>query len=144
MSLELASRRSALVDCGHGRGCQQRRVAAEHKISIPEFSIPKISIPDLLYGLLAISGWLATTALIVGGVFVALFVAAGNGTMAGFFAQFDLLARHYLAAEPLRRAAFDGQLLIVVGSVFAVTAFLRRTALMAIFLGGTDGPTITN
>ena len=134
MSLELASPRSALVDRGHGRGCQQRRTAAEQRISIP----------GLLYGLLAISGWLATTALIVGGVFVALFVAAGNGTMAGFFAQFDLLARHYLAAEPLHRAAFDAQLLLAVGSVFAVTAFLQRKALMAIFLGGTDGPTITN
>jgi len=90
------------------------------------------------------SGWLATTALIVGGVFVALFVAAGNGTLAGFFEQFDLLARHYLAAEPLRRAAFDGQLLIAAAIVFAVTAFFRRKALMAILLGGTDGPTITN
>ena len=90
------------------------------------------------------SGWLATTALIVGGVFVALFVAAGNGTLAGFFEQLDLLARHYLAAKPLRRAAFDGQLLIAAAIVFAVTAFFRRKALMAILLGGTDGPTITN
>ena len=144
MSLDLASLRSTLVDRGYGRVCQLRRAATEQMISFPEISIPKISIPGLLYGLLAISGWLATTALIVGGVFVALFVAAGNGTMAGFFAQFDLLARHYLAAEPLRRAAFDGQLLVATGSVFAVTAFLRRNALMAIFLGGTDGPTITN
>ena len=144
MSLELASPRSPLVDRGHGRACQQRRTATEQKISIPKISIPKISISGLLYGLLAISGWLATTALIVGGVFVAVFVAAGNGTMAGFFTQSDLLARHYLAAEPLHRAAFDAQLLLAVGSVFAVTAFFRRKALMAIFLGGTDGPIITN
>ncbi|MDP3674687.1 MAG: hypothetical protein Q8R44_06280 [Novosphingobium sp.] len=123
------------MDRGYERALHQQRLAAREQ---------KLSIPGVLYALLAMSGWLATTALIVGGVFVALFVAAGNGTLAGFFEQFDLLARHYLAAEPLRRAAFDGQLLIAAAIVFAVTAFFRRKALMAIFLGGTDGPTITN
>ena len=135
MSLKLASPRSASVERGYGRALHQQRRAAREQ---------KLSIPGLLYGLLAMSGWLATTALIVGGVFVALFVAAGGGTLAGFFEQFDLLARHYLVAEPLRRAAFDGQLLIAAGLVFAVTAFFRRKALMAILLGGTDGPTSTN
>ena len=134
-SPELASAGSASVDRGYGRALHQQQRAAREQ---------KPSIPGVLYGLLAMSGWLATTALIVGGVFVALFVAAGNGTMAGFFEQFDLLARHYLAAEPLRRAAFEGQLLIAAAIVFAVTAFFRRKALMAILLGGTDGPTITN
>ena len=135
MSPELASPGSASVGRGEARAFyQQRRAARYHSLSIP----------SLLYGLLAMSGWLATTALIVGGVFVALFLAAGNGTLAGFFEQSDLLASHYLAAEPMRRAAFDGQLLIAAGIVFAVTAFFRRKALMVIFLGGTDGPTITN
>ena len=134
-SPELASPRSASVDRGYGRALQQQRRAAREQ---------RLSIPGLLYALLAMSGWLATTALIVGGVFVALFVAAGNGTLAGVFEQFDLLARHYLAAEPLRRAAFDGQLLIAAAIVFAVTAFFRRKALMSIFVGGTDGPTSTN
>ena len=134
MSPELASPRSASVDRGYGRLLHQQRRAAREQ---------KLSIPGVLHGLLAMAGWLATTALIVGGVFVALFLAAGNGTLAGFFEQIDLLARHYLAAEPLRRAAFDGQLLIVAAIVFAVTAFFRRKALMAILLGGTDGPTVT-
>ena len=135
MSPELASPRSVWVDRGYGRALHRQRRAAREQ---------KLSIPGLLYGLLALTGWLATTALIVGGVFVALFVAAGNGTLAGFFEHLDLLARHYLAAEPLRRAAFDGQLLIAAAIVFAVTGFFRRKALMAIFLGGTDGPTSTN
>ena len=135
MSLELASPRSASGDRGCGRALHQRLCAAREQ---------KLSIPGLLSGLLALTGWLATTALIVGGVFVALFVAAGNGTLAGSFGQFDLLARHYLAAEPLRRAAFDGQLVIAAAIVFVVTAFFRRGSLMAIFLGGTDGPTVTN
>ena len=117
----------------YARALQQRRAAREQRVSIP----------GLLYALLALTGWLATTGLIVGGVFVALLVAAGNGTLAGFFEQGDLLARHYLAAEPLRRAAFDGQLLIAAAIVFVVTAFLRRGSLMAVFWGGTDGPTVT-
>ena len=135
MSLELARAGLSPVDRHYARALQQqRRAAREHRLSIP----------DVLYALLALTGWLATTGLIVGGVFVALFVAAGNGTRAGFFEQSDLLASHYLAAEPMRRAAFDGQLLIAAGIVFAVTAFFRRKALMAILWGGTDGPTITN
>ena len=135
MSLELARAGLSPVDRHYARALQQQRRAAREQ---------RVSIPGGLYALLALTGWLATTALIVGGVFVALFVAAGNGTLAGFFEQFDLLARHYLAAEPLRRAAFDGQLLIVAAIVFTVTAFFRRKALMAILFGGTDGPTITN
>ena len=134
-SPELASPRSASVDRGYGRALQQQRRAARER---------RVSIPGVLYALLALTGWLVTTALIVAGVFVALFVAAGNGTLAGFFEQLDLLARHYLAAEPFRRAAFDGQLLIGAAIVFVVTAFFRRGSLMAAFLGGTDGPTITN
>lgn len=112
---------------------RQKRGAPEHRLSIS----------GVLYALLALTGWLATTALIVAGVFVALFVAAGNGTLAGSFEQLDLLARHYLAAGPLRRAAFDGQLLIGAAIAFAVTAFFRRGSLMAVFWGGTDGPTVT-
>lgn len=123
-------------DRDYARAARRQR----HKRGAPE---QRLSIPGLLYALLALSGWLATTALIVGGVFVALFVAAGNGTLAGFFEQIDLLARHYLAAEPLRRAAFDGQLLIGAAIVFVVTAFFRRGSLMAVFWGGTDGPTVT-
>ena len=124
------------VDRDYARAARWQR----QKRGAPE---QRLSVPDLLYALLALAGWLATTALIVAGAFVALFVAAGNGTCAGFFEQLDLLARHYLAAEPLRRAAFDEQLLIGAAIVFVVTAFFRRSSLMAVFLGGTDGPTVT-
>ena len=123
-------------DRDYARAARRQR----HKHGAPEH---RLSISGLLYALLALAGWLATTALIVVGVFVALFVAAGNGTLAGFFEQLDLLARHYLAAEPFRRAAFDEQLLIGAAIVFVVTAFFRRSSLMAAFLGGTDGPTVT-
>jgi hypothetical protein len=123
-------------DPGHdgALGRRQRRAAREQKLFTA----------SVLYGALALTGWLATTALIVGGVFVALFAAAGNGTLAGFFEQLDLLARHYLTADPLRRGEFDGQLLIAAGIAFFVAAFFRRASLMSIFWGGTDGPTISN
>ena len=136
MMPELARTESYSLGRDYARAAPRQR----HKRGAPEH---RLSISGVLYALLALSGWLATTALIVAGVFVALFVAAGNGTLAGFFEQFDLLARHYLAAEPLRRAAFDGQLLIGAAIVFVVTAFFRRKALMAVFWGGTDGPTVT-
>ena len=113
---------------------RQKRLAREHTLSAP----------SLLYVLLALTGWLATTWLIVAGLFVALFLAAGNGTLAGFFEQIELLARHYLAAEPVRQAAFGQQLVVAGSTVFVVTAFFRRRAVTDIFLGGTDGATITN
>lgn len=103
---------------------------------------PKLSIPGLLYVLLALSGWLATTLLSASGAFVVLFWAAGNGTIPGFFEQLELLARHYLAAAPERRDLFDGQLLFAAALVFTTTGFFRRGALIAVFLGGTDGPTV--
>lgn len=102
----------------------------------------ELSIPGLLYVLLALSGWLATTLLSAAGVFVVLFWAAGNGTMPGFFEQLELLARHYQAAAPLRRDLFDSQLLFAAALVFTATGFFRRGALIAVFLGGTDGPTV--
>ena len=136
MMPELASTESYPLGRDYARAARRQR----HKRGAPE---PRLSIPGVLYVLLALTGWFATTVLIVAGVFVALFVAAGNGTLAGFFEQIDLLARHYLAAEPQRREAFDGQLLIGAAIVFVVTAFLRRSSLMAVFWGGTDGPTVT-
>ena len=134
MSLELAparAPRSALRDVVRA-GRRLRQNAAREG---------KLVIPDLLYVLLALTGWLATTLLNTAGVFVALFWAAGNGTWAGFFEQLELLARHYLAAAPERRALFDGQLLFAGAFLFTATGFFRRFALIAVFLGGTDGPT---
>ncbi len=96
----------------------------------------KMSFASILYQSLALSGWLATTALATAGLFVILFLLAGNGTLGGLFEQLDLLARHYLTAEPVRRAAFEVQLLAIVGIVFATTAFFRRAALIAIFKTG--------
>jgi hypothetical protein len=105
---------------------------------------PKISFGDFLYRSLALLGWVATTALTTAGLFVALFVLAGNGTLASFFEQGDLLARHYLEADVARRAAFDVQLLTVIALAFACAGFFRRTALIAIIKGAVDGPPSTD
>lgn len=105
---------------------------------------PRLSFGGVLYMALALSGWLATTALTTAGLIVVVFVLAGNGSLAGFFEQSDLLARHYLDADALRRATFDVQLLTIVSIIFAGTGFFRRTALIALIKGAVDGPRSLN
>ena len=99
------------------------------------------SIGGAIYVTLAICGWLATTILASAGLFVVLFVMAGNGSPDGFFAQVNLLASHYLAADAARRASFDSQAMIFIALVVIATGFFRRAALTTIIrTGGTGGP----
>ena len=99
------------------------------------------SIGDAIYVALGVCGWLATTVLASAGLFVVLFVMAGNGSPDGFFTQVNLLAAHYLAADAARRASFDGQAMIFIASVVMATAFFRRAALTMIYrTGGAGGP----
>jgi hypothetical protein len=93
----------------------------------------KITLGGVLYRSLVLAGWVATTALTTAGLLVTVFVLAGNGTLAGFFTQVDLLARHYLDADAARRATFDLQFWAVLGIVFVCTGFFRRTSLFAIY-----------
>lgn len=132
---EPASWGKPVGDAGYARALKQ-------KLRVRAKGYGKLSAANALYGLLALTGWLATTALATGGLFVALFVAAGNGTLPGFFEQLDLLARHYLVAEPLQRATFDAQFLAAITIIFLATGFFRRAALFAIFKGGVDGPVV--
>lgn len=105
---------------------------------------PRISVSGFLYLVLAMSGWLATTALTTAGLIVVVFVLAGNGSLAGLFEHADLLARHYLDADASGRRAFDVQLLTIVAIIFAGTGFFRRTALIALIKGAVDGPRSLN
>ncbi|UVO53796.1 hypothetical protein [Sphingomonas sp. SUN039] len=99
-----------------------------------------VVLGDLLYVSLAFLGWLATTLLAAAGCFVVLFALAGNGSVGGFFAQVERLAWHYLAADGPRRAAFDGQLFVIVLIILFATGFFRRASLISIFkTGGVDG-----
>ena len=96
---------------------------------------------DYLHDGLCVVGWLATTVLASAGLFVVLFVMAGNGSPDGFFTQVNLLAAHYLAADAARRASFDGQAMIFIAVVVMATGFFRRAALTTIFrTGGAGGP----
>jgi hypothetical protein len=97
---------------------------------------PRISIGELIYGVLAILGWIATTLLTAAGCFVVLAFMAGNGSLAGFFGQLNLLAGHYLAAAPASRGEFDINLLMFVAIIVVGTAFFRRAALISIFTRG--------
>lgn len=86
-------------------------------------------------------GWLATTALTTAGLFVALFFAAGNLKLAGFFEQVALLSTRYGEVEPAGRHEFNANLTIVFAIAFVATAMFRRAALVRIIkTGGVDGP----
>lgn len=98
------------------------------------------SISSVLYNGLAVVGWLATTLLATAGLFVALFVAAGNGTFDGFFEQVALLSTHYGQVDAVARAPFNRELTIAFAVVLAITGFFRRASLVRIFTtGGVDG-----
>lgn len=121
-------------DPGYKRALRkQRRASRRRDLSL--------SFGATLYGCLAVTGWTATTVLTTAGLFVALFLAAGNGTLAGFFEQVALLSTHYGEAERSLQSGFDSKLMAAFGLVFVVTAFFRRGALLNIFrTGGVDGP----
>lgn len=96
---------------------------------------------EALYVMLRCGGWLATTILTTAGLFIALFFAAGNLTLAGFFEQIALLSTRYGEVTPLNRSEFDANLTIVIALTFIATAFFRRATLIGIFTtGGVDGP----
>lgn len=114
--------------------------AAAAKSTIQGNVAPR-SVGGAIYFALALTGWLATTLLTSAGLFVVLFVMAGNLTLAGFFEQVGLLANHYTAADAARRASFDSQALIFMTIVVIATGFFRRGALATIFdSGGENGP----
>ena len=88
---------------------------------------------DLCYFALRLSGWLAVTLLATGGLYVLFFMALGNMTADGFFAQLANLANRFGAAEPARQSLFVGQLGIVTLVLFAVVAAARFRSLAVIF-----------
>ena len=101
---------------------------------------PDGSIGNILYCGLALAGWVSTTLLAAAGCLTVLFMMAGNGSLPGFFEQISLLGRHYLAAAPTARKAFDTELLTAAVILCALTGYFRRGALISIFkAGGGDG-----
>ena len=88
---------------------------------------------DLCYFALRLSGWLAVTLLATGGLYVLFFMALGNMTADGFFAQLANLANRFGAAEPARQSLFVGQLGIVTFVLFAIVAAARFRSLAVVF-----------
>ena len=81
------------------------------------------------YVALRISGWRATCAGLVAGLWVLFFVLLGEFTFAGFVLHLDNFAARYVAAEPERRAAFETQFWIASGLLFLMVGVLRRHGL---------------
>ena len=78
-------------------------VKSQMQAGVRQVNAPR-SIGDAVYVALRLCGWLTTTILASAGLFVVLFVMAGNGSPDGFFTQVNLLAAHYLAADADRKS----------------------------------------
>ena len=81
-----------------------------------------------------LAGWFAVTALAVAGLFVVAFVMLGNFTFEGFFLQLANLATRYGAADAVRRAHFQQNLVLVAAILLGATMFFRRGTLARIFV----------
>lgn len=77
------------------------------------------------YGALRLAGWSAVTALATLGCFVLFFLALGDFSADGFFAQVENLARRFIAADQARRAQFLSLLTIVAGVALASVSACR-------------------
>ena len=122
------------TDAGYERAVHRQRLTVRRRRL-------QLSFSESLYRSLGVAGWLSTTLLTTGGLFVALFLAAGNGTLEGFFKQVALLSVRYGEVDPAYRADFDTKLAITFSVALALAAFFRRAALINIFkTGGVDGP----
>lgn len=89
---------------------------------------------DACYVALRVAGWLAVTSLAAMGLYVLFFLALGNMSAEGFFAQLANLGNRFTAADTLRRDSF----LSIVGTVstvlFLIVAAARFRSLLAIFV----------
>ena len=93
----------------------------------------RVIAADLCYFALRLSGWLAVTLLATGGLYVLFFMALGDMTADGFFAQLANLAVRFGAAEPARQSLFVGQLAVFTCVLFAIVAAARFRSLAAVF-----------
>ncbi|QNE07773.1 hypothetical protein [Croceicoccus marinus] len=88
---------------------------------------------DLCYVLLRVSGWLVVSLLATLGLYVLFFMALGNMSAEGFFAQLANLGDRFVAADLTRRSSF----MSLVGTVSAILFFTvcaaRLRSLLAIF-----------
>ena len=88
---------------------------------------------DLCYVALRLSGWLAVSLLTTLGLFVLFFMALGNMSAEGFFAQLANLGERFVAADLARRSSFMSLVTTVSAILFLAVGMTRLRSLLAIF-----------
>ena len=91
-------------------------------------------LADACYVILRATGWMTVTALTAMGLYVLFFLALGDMSAEGFFAQLANLGNRFTAADALRRASFLSLVGTVSTVLFAAVAAARFRSLMAIFV----------
>ena len=88
---------------------------------------------DLCYIALRVSGWLVVSLLATLGLYVLFFMALGNMSAEGFFAQLANLGDRFGAADPARRGSFMSLLTTVSAALFILVSAARLRSLLAVF-----------
>lgn len=92
------------------------------------------------YVALRLCGWLAVCVAIVTACWALFFAALGEFTFAGLVLHLDNFADRYLAADPLRQAAFRAQFWLASGAVFLIVAVLRLPVLISFIAPSKERP----
>ncbi len=93
-------------------------------------------IADACFASLVVTRWLSVTILATLGLYVLFFLALGDFTPEGAFAQLDNLARRYLDASADRQQSFLRGTLGTFALMFLVLASFRWRALTIHFVSG--------
>ncbi|MEP3145534.1 hypothetical protein [Qipengyuania citrea] len=88
---------------------------------------------NLCYVALRLSGWLTVTTLTTLGLYVLFFMALGNMSAAGFFAQLANLGDRFVAADVVRQSSFLSLVTTVSAVLFLAVSLARLRSLLAIF-----------
>lgn len=86
----------------------------------------------LAYASLNITGLCATTLLMSWGMLALFFLALGGFSVHGLMQQLGNLTSRYLAADAMRTASFDDELLVVHAFLTIAILLLRRERIFAL------------
>ena len=96
----------------------------------------RVWFADACFASLVLTRWVSVTLLATMGLYVLFFLALGDFTPEGAFAQLDNLARRYLEASPDRQASFLRGTAGVSMLLFLVLASFRWRSLTVHFTQG--------
>ena len=103
------------------------------RVSIRRNLVARQMAADLCYLALRLAGWLAVTVLTTLGLYVLFFMALGNMSAEGFFAQLANLGDRFVAADAIRRSSFVSLLATLSAALFLLVSAARLRSLLAIF-----------